>query len=284
MIMVLLVLANIILFFCDFVSWIYILFTQERKMQVACLLVLVVQAASVISGQLGGTYYQVEVHGNTIQCKKCSPGTFWTGKHCSHDGGQAICQDCQQGTFSEDYSIEYFCRRCKKCVELHEVVVEACTQNHDTKCGCKSGYRRTEGKAGDCRELCKPGYGVIKDSYANTTCERCGNGKTFSNITSQVTPCQKCSVCPEGLLQKNACNETEDTLCVPKDEVEEDSVGVILGVACGVILTIVTIGIITFCCWKKRNEFLQKLHTRWRKEKLDEEKQANQQQPFMAPQ
>ncbi|XP_052797562.1 tumor necrosis factor receptor superfamily member 11B-like [Mya arenaria] len=155
----------------------------------------------------------------------CPPGTFWNG-NCYKDGGQAICQDCSDGHFTNAYNRELYCRRCTECKGNNqpsgEVMAEACTRLHDTKCECKPGYWREKGRVGDCREVspCKPRYGVkkIADSHNNTTCERCVNGKTFSNISSEVATCQNCSVCPEGWAQKTPCNESNDTVCIPKGD------------------------------------------------------------------
>ncbi|WAR01911.1 TNR1B-like protein [Mya arenaria] len=123
-----------------------------------------------ISAQFNDSYYLIEVNRETIQCKMCPPGAYWI-QHCSKDGGQAICMDCPYDRFSEDYNRALYCKRCTKCKgndkESGEVVAEACTRFHDTKCECKLGYWREKGIVGDCREVspCKPGYGVKKMAH-----------------------------------------------------------------------------------------------------------------------
>ncbi|XP_052800983.1 uncharacterized protein LOC128231820 isoform X2 [Mya arenaria] len=258
-----------------------------------CILVVVTSGMLVLAvftpgifAQFNNTNYSIKVNLETIECKMCPPGSYWI-QHCSQDGGQAICQDCPDGRFTEDYNRAIYCGSCSGCnmnyKESREVVVEACTRFRNTKCDCKLGYWREEGIVGDCRKVspCKPSYGVKKmaNSHNDTTCEKCVNGKTFSNISSEVTPCQNCSVCPEGWVQKCPCNEYEDTVCIPKDEVEDNKVGLIVGVFCGVVTVLLLVGIILFCCC--RNEIAQGLrnwHERWRnrrrQENHDDEEQA----------
>ncbi|XP_052800982.1 uncharacterized protein LOC128231820 isoform X1 [Mya arenaria] len=259
-----------------------------------CILVVVTSGMLVLAvftpgifAQFNNTNYSIKVNLETIECKMCPPGSYWI-QHCSQDGGQAICQDCPDGRFTEDYNRAIYCGSCSGCnmnyKESREVVVEACTRFRNTKCDCKLGYWREEGIVGDCRKVspCKPSYGVKKmaNSHNDTTCEKCVNGKTFSNISSEVTPCQNCSVCPEGWVQKCPCNEYEDTVCIPKDEVEDNKVGLIVGVFCGVVTVLLLVGIILFCCC--RNEIAQGLRnwheSRWRnrrrQENHDDEEQA----------
>ncbi|XP_052801107.1 uncharacterized protein LOC128231893 [Mya arenaria] len=122
-------------------------------------------------------------------------------------------------------------------------------------------------------------------SHNDTTCERCVNGKTFSNISSEVTPCQNCSLCTEGWVQKFPCHETEDTVCIPKVEVDGDSFIIIpLGVIYVVVIAAV---MISYCFWKRIDQFFQNLCSsqekhddelkpeRRNQENHDDEEQAN---------
>ncbi|XP_052800989.1 tumor necrosis factor receptor superfamily member 16-like isoform X1 [Mya arenaria] len=248
------------------------------------LLVLAVFTRGLLA-EFDDNYYSIEVNHKTIQCKMCPPGSYWI-QHCSQDGGQAKCKDCPDGRFTEHYSRGIYCERCSECKgnykESREVVVKECTRFNDTKCECKPGYWR-EGQVGDCREVspCEPGYGVkkIANSHNDTACEKCVNGKTISNTSSEVTPCQNCSVCPEGWVKKSSCNKYEDTVCVKKDEVEDNKVGLIVGVFCGVLTVLILVGIILFySCPEKTAQVLQKLRTSCRKrqrhEKHDDVEQA----------
>ncbi|XP_052802148.1 tumor necrosis factor receptor superfamily member 11B-like isoform X1 [Mya arenaria] len=265
----------------------YFITKMGRDILVASALFVLTVFTRGLLAQLNDTYYSIEVNFETIECKMCPPGTYWI-QHCSQDGGQAVCQACPNGRFTEDYNRAIYCERCTECKgnykESREVVAEACTGFHDTICECKAGYWREEGIVGDCREVspCEPRYGVKKlaNSHNDTTCERCVNGKTFSNISSEVTPCQNCSVCPEGWVQKWPCNEYEDTVCIPKDEVKEyNKVGLIVGVVCGVSVLILVSVILCYCCRKKSAQVLQKLRNSWRnrrrQENVDDEEQAN---------
>ncbi|XP_052801116.1 tumor necrosis factor receptor superfamily member 16-like isoform X2 [Mya arenaria] len=229
--------------------------------------------------QFDDHYYSIEFNREIIQCKMCPPGTFWI-ENCSQDGGQTVCQDCPDGRFIKDYNRAIYCKRCTECKgtykESGEVVADSCTRFQNTKCICKPGYWRENGIVGDCREVspCLPGFGVkeLAKSHNNTTCERCVNGKTFSNISSKVTPCQNCSLCLEGWMQKSPCTETVDTVCIPNDEVEEYSVGHhIVGAICGVIFAVaILIGIIiAFCCRERTNGLPQMLHIRRNEQHLE---------------
>ncbi|XP_052800965.1 tumor necrosis factor receptor superfamily member 11B-like isoform X2 [Mya arenaria] len=257
------------------------------KMQVACCAFMLAVSTTGILEQLNDTHYPVDFQGETIHCKMCPPGTFWI-KHCSQDGDNSQCQNCPDGRFKTDNNRAFYCRKCTECTENDQpsgvIVAEACTRSHDTKCGCKPGFWREE-SVGDCQEVspCMPGHGVKKmaNSHKDTTCERCVNGKTFSNISSEVMPCLNCSLCPERWVQRTPCNETQNTVCILKDEVEEDSVGGIVGVACGFILAvaILIVIIIALCRRERTNEVLQKLRSSWRyilsQEKHDDEEQAS---------
>ncbi|XP_052800966.1 tumor necrosis factor receptor superfamily member 5-like [Mya arenaria] len=242
------------------------------KMRVACFAFLLAASTTEILAQLNVTHYTVEFNYEIIHCKLCPPGTFWV-KHCTQDGGHAICQDCPDGRFIKHYNRVLYCRRCTECTENDQTtgeVAEACTQFHDTICECKPGYWREE-SVGDCQEVspCESGYGVKKmaNSHKDTTCERCVNKKTFSSTSSEVTPCQNCSHCLEGWVQKIPCNETQDTMCIPKDEVKADILIITLLGLVGVVLLPVVI------MWRKTCPFLEKFCS-LNQEKHDDEEQA----------
>ncbi|XP_052820924.1 tumor necrosis factor receptor superfamily member 5-like [Mya arenaria] len=238
---------------------------------VVCGLMVLGLATQVIWAKFDDTYYIVETNGEYIHCKKCPHGTYWL-QNCDRDGGQATCEECPDGRFMEDFNRALYCKKCTECKGNHkesrEVVAAECTRFHDTKCQCIEGYWREEGRVGDCRSVspCKQGYGVKKlaDSHNNTTCERCVNGKTFSNVSSEKIPCQNCSLCPVGWVQKIPCSEYEDIVCIPKDEDADDGVALIVGVVCGVIFAVaLLVVIIIFCCCReKTRKVLQKLPCR----------------------
>ena len=54
---------------------------------------------------------------------------------------------------------------------------------------------------------------VSADSHNNTTCERCVEGKTFSNVSSKSEPCLNCSRCMPGFVEESACTLEVDTVC-----------------------------------------------------------------------
>ncbi|XP_052802624.1 tumor necrosis factor receptor superfamily member 16-like [Mya arenaria] len=257
----------------------------SMKVSITCGLFVMVSTIGSLAQVNDTYYYSIEVNLEIIHCKMCKPGTYWI-KHCTQDGGEAICEDCDDGRFTENYNRAIYCKRCTECTGTDqpsgEAVAEACTRLHDTICECKSGYWR-EGNVGACQKVlpCEPGYGVMKlgDSHNDTTCERCVNGKTFSNISSKVTPCQNCSLCLEGWVQKTPCNEFEDTVCIPKagshksttvygntfsdistdqnqnpEDLKNASVYVIVGVGCGVIFMILGVIIV---CYRRKNKLQQ---------------------------
>ncbi|XP_052798317.1 tumor necrosis factor receptor superfamily member 5-like [Mya arenaria] len=254
------------------------------KMRVACCVFVLAVSTTEILAQLNDTHYPVELNGEILHCKLCPPGTFWI-EHCTQNRGSQ-CQDCPDGRFETDYNRAFYCERCTECTGNDQTtgeVAEACTRFHDTRCECKPGYWREE-SVGDCQEVspCEPGYGVKKmaNSHKDTTCERCVNGKTFSNISSEVMPCLNCSLCPEGWVQRTPCNETQDTVCISKDEEEKDSNIIILfGVACGVLLAV---AIVSYYFRKRIQLILQQLLNSWiyfrSQENHDAEEQANPRQ------
>ncbi|XP_052801110.1 tumor necrosis factor receptor superfamily member 11B-like [Mya arenaria] len=257
------------------------------KKQVACCVLVMAVFTTGVLAQLNDTHYAIEFHGVTIHCKLCPAGTYWIN-HCSQDGGQTGCQECPDGKYKTDNNRALYCERCTECKgndqPSGEILKEACSRFNDTKCECKPGCYREEGQVGDCRGVspCMPGYGVKKlaNSHKDTTCERCVNGKTFSNISSEVMPCLNCSLCPEGWVQRTPCNETQDTVCISKDEEEKASNIIILfGVACGVLLAV---AIVSYYFRKRIQLILQKLLNSWiyfrSQENHDAEEQANPRQ------
>ncbi|XP_063003656.1 tumor necrosis factor receptor superfamily member 16-like [Elgaria multicarinata webbii] len=77
--------------------------------------------------------------------------------------------------------------------------------------GCKNGHSTS---AGDCCDLCPPGYGVtVPCGLANTKCEPCQESVTFSSVASTTEPCRPCLQCPGHVPVQDACTPTHDTVC-----------------------------------------------------------------------
>uniref|UniRef100_A0ABM5GMH4 Tumor necrosis factor receptor superfamily member 16-like isoform X1 n=1 Tax=Pogona vitticeps TaxID=103695 RepID=A0ABM5GMH4_9SAUR len=77
--------------------------------------------------------------------------------------------------------------------------------------GCRDGHFTS---AGDCCQLCPPGYGVaVPCGATNTKCEPCQKNVKFSSISSATEPCHPCSACPGHAPMLDACTPTHDTVC-----------------------------------------------------------------------
>ncbi|XP_054847563.1 tumor necrosis factor receptor superfamily member 16-like [Eublepharis macularius] len=77
--------------------------------------------------------------------------------------------------------------------------------------GCENGHVTS---AGDCCDLCPPGYGVAVPCWnTNTKCEPCKENMTFSSVASATETCQPCSMCPSHVPMVEACTLTHDTVC-----------------------------------------------------------------------
>nr|XP_060638685.1 tumor necrosis factor receptor superfamily member 16-like [Anolis sagrei ordinatus] len=80
--------------------------------------------------------------------------------------------------------------------------------------GCEHGHFTL---AGDCCELCPPGFGAsVPCGSANTKCEPCQEGVTFSSVFSATEPCWPCSPCPGNVPALEACAPTRDTVCAAR--------------------------------------------------------------------
>ncbi|XP_072011004.1 tumor necrosis factor receptor superfamily member 16-like isoform X2 [Engystomops pustulosus] len=77
---------------------------------------------------------------------------------------------------------------------------------------CRSGEYTT---AGACCYLCPPGYGVsVPCGDADTVCEPCIAGSSFSNESSASARCQFCTFCQSALqIPGAACSVTQDAVC-----------------------------------------------------------------------
>ncbi|XP_078603273.1 uncharacterized protein LOC144877240 [Branchiostoma floridae x Branchiostoma japonicum] len=62
---------------------------------------------------------------------------------------------------------------------------------------------------------CPPGYGVSVEctEYADTVCEVCVAGRTFSGTSSSWRRCEPCSVCANHELTKRECTPTKNRKC-----------------------------------------------------------------------
>ncbi|KAM3913511.1 tumor necrosis factor receptor superfamily member 3 [Leptodactylus fuscus] len=81
----------------------------------------------------------------------------------------------------------------------------------ETSC---NGYQYLSEELNRCCSRCPPGHRLISrcTSSSDTVCQLCGNGTYAANWNSART-CRTCYPCSRGLVEKEPCNSTKDTVC-----------------------------------------------------------------------
>ncbi|KAH3778473.1 hypothetical protein DPMN_179932 [Dreissena polymorpha] len=161
-----------------------------------------------------------------LTCYLCPPGMFFV-KDCSQDYETAVCSPCPNGHYKAIYGKADKCQPCSSVcpntnyespADQPEIITANCTSTTDIKCECKPGFWREGVFHGMCRrsKLCEEGHGVkaLATGNADTICEPCEPGQTFSNKSSASEKCQPCTKCDALMYVGRACQPKRDTECI----------------------------------------------------------------------
>ncbi|XP_041846011.1 tumor necrosis factor receptor superfamily member EDAR-like isoform X2 [Melanotaenia boesemani] len=97
-------------------------------------------------------------NGTCVACPVCKPGEQLSEDCGFGDGGEGVCIQCEEGTFSTGTG-EASCRRCTKCNLLNRLMDSACSPTSDTLCGqCLPGFYELRSMTGEVELFCVPCY------------------------------------------------------------------------------------------------------------------------------
>ncbi|XP_033994224.1 tumor necrosis factor receptor superfamily member 22-like isoform X4 [Trematomus bernacchii] len=113
-------------------------------------------------------------HGN-ICCRNCPAGQRVVS-HCSTAGGESVCEECQDGTFTEHDNGLKQCFKCAQC-RSDQAVVRRCSHTQETECQCTAGMFCSPDEACEvCRRCssCAPDEETVRNctSTTNTECKK----------------------------------------------------------------------------------------------------------------
>ncbi|XP_072251382.1 tumor necrosis factor receptor superfamily member 27-like [Leuresthes tenuis] len=97
-------------------------------------------------------------NGTCVACPVCGPGEQLSEDCGFGDGGEGVCIQCEEGTFSSVAGVAP-CRRCTRCGLLNRLAMTACSPTSDSLCGqCLPGYYELRSMTGAVELLCVPCY------------------------------------------------------------------------------------------------------------------------------
>ncbi|KAG8011615.1 Tumor necrosis factor receptor superfamily member 10B, partial [Nibea albiflora] len=116
-----------------------------------------------------------EYQNGNICCLNCPAGTHMVSA-CTTSGGQGVCEECDDGTFTEHTNSLKHCFKCTQCRSDQEIV-RACSHTQNTECQCKSGRFCAPDQACEvCKTClrCKEGEVIVRNCTptANTECKK----------------------------------------------------------------------------------------------------------------
>ncbi|XP_019118555.1 tumor necrosis factor receptor superfamily member 10B isoform X2 [Larimichthys crocea] len=116
-----------------------------------------------------------EYQNGNICCLNCLAGTRMVSA-CTTSGRRGVCEECDDGTFTEHTNSLKHCFKCTQCRSDQEIV-RACSHTQDTECQCKSGRFCAPDQACEvCKTClrCKEGEEIVRNCTptANTECKK----------------------------------------------------------------------------------------------------------------
>lgn len=195
------------------------------------------------------TYVHTTTMGERITCNLCPPGTYLQ-QHCTVDGGDPLCRDCEDGYFNDVFNQAASCSKCTvKCkYEEREEMTKNCTKDANISCSCKDGFYRQGGSGPDrlCLRIepCPAGEGVVTEGngQSNTECVKCPKGH-FSSMASFTEKCRPCRRCGEDQEVAEPCPSEKDTVCRPviKGLSDDEIFGISFAVVAVLLLTVLIV-------------------------------------------
>ncbi|XP_035761456.1 tumor necrosis factor receptor superfamily member 1A [Neolamprologus brichardi] len=100
-------------------------------------------------------------------CYNSCPAGYHKVGNCDDQVKKYKCKKCEHGTFTEVENHVERCLRCHSC-NHDEVVIEPCTFNRNTVCGCMEGYYNSGSNSRECSKCSCPH--CPRNADYNTTC------------------------------------------------------------------------------------------------------------------
>ncbi|OCT71448.1 tumor necrosis factor receptor superfamily member 1A [Xenopus laevis] len=128
-------------------------------------------------------------------CKKCAAG-FYRTQHCPKKNQVTQCLSCKPGTYTEVSNSITKCRRCSSCTSQHgHVIVQSCTRNKDTVCGCHPGRFQVKVASTfickNCSHCLNGTVSIPCNGYNDTICT-CHFGFYFDRGSKRCLSCDMC--------------------------------------------------------------------------------------------
>ncbi|KAI9541799.1 hypothetical protein NQZ68_027169 [Dissostichus eleginoides] len=149
-----------------------------------------------------------------ICCRNCPAGQR-VASHCSTAGGESVCEECEDGTFTEHDNGLKQCFKCAQCRSDQEVV-RRCSHTQETECRCRAG------------RFCSP----------DEACE----------------VCRRCSSCAPDEETVRNCTSTTNTKCkknAPKSNPDSEKAAWVVPLV-AMAAALIIAGIIIFAMWRRR--------------------------------
>ncbi|XP_070561293.1 tumor necrosis factor receptor superfamily member 16-like isoform X2 [Ptychodera flava] len=177
-------------------------------------------AVSIFHGMcvLAGNCNERQFLHNGVCCQMCRPG-YRLVSNCTLSSA-SVCQPCQPGSYSNDFTADYTCKEVKPCNNSHEYIKVPAPENGtlDNACVCQRGWHYNSTGACVQNPTCPPGRGIHDGA-----CQVCDED-TYSETWSSVDGCQSQPKCRElGLnvtfegnaTHRRICSHDEDMVSFP---------------------------------------------------------------------
>ncbi|XP_022602409.1 tumor necrosis factor receptor superfamily member 21-like [Seriola dumerili] len=169
-------------------------------------------------------------------CDKCPPGKY-VKEFCT-EHKKTLCSPCNDGFFSNQYSIFDRCEECQSCPYGY---AEKCTPITDAKCSCPPGFLCSNNVCSACEE-----NKHVTQEKLNMTDYLCPENAYFDAKNKICKPWTQCSAI--GLAELFPGNQTHDSVCLVLAAVHSsdgEHIHVILGISFG----LVSLSLLVFLCY-----------------------------------
>ncbi|XP_004554198.2 tumor necrosis factor receptor superfamily member 1A isoform X3 [Maylandia zebra] len=129
-------------------------------------------------------------------CYNLCPAGYHKVGDCDDQVKKYKCKKCEHGTFTEVENFVEKCRRCDSC-NHDEVVIEPCTFNRSTVCGCMEGYYNSGSYPRQCSICSCPHCPRNADYYT-----KCPHPRRPTNTAASTNPSTTPVVSPTTVANK----------------------------------------------------------------------------------
>uniref|UniRef100_A0A3P9CYK6 Tumor necrosis factor receptor superfamily member 1A n=1 Tax=Maylandia zebra TaxID=106582 RepID=A0A3P9CYK6_9CICH len=135
-------------------------------------------------------------------CYNLCPAGYHKVGDCDDQVKKYKCKKCEHGTFTEVENFVEKCRRCDSC-NHDEVVIEPCTFNRSTVCGCMEGYYNSGSYPRQCSICSCPHCPRNADYYT-----KCPHPRRPTNTAASTNPSTTPVVSPTTVANKRLMSTT----------------------------------------------------------------------------